>query len=211
MLDGFSIIQKALPGYIVTFVQGVTKQELLRRFGGDSTHTWLIPCGDLNALEEHEGYREYLDDLFWRNDKRFQGNYAVWNRPWIQVGECGDWAFALEREITSEGIRPECLCKVSIETRAVSISRNGGNGSACFSYAVNGVLLAQFDPVDPDDLWVGDPTLVQKLFRQATVHPESDGYDDMEALFSLAEGIGVCFNREALMGQMLTGEIFPLP
>ena len=82
MLDGFSVLRETLPfGYVVTFVRGVNEQDLLRRFGGDPVQTWLIPCGDLNVLEEHEAYRAYLDDLFWRNDERFQENYEVWNRP----------------------------------------------------------------------------------------------------------------------------------
>ena len=96
---------------------------------------------------------------------------------------------------------------MSIGTVAVSIDHNLNHGSASFHYAVNGVLLAQVYSGGR----VGDPMLIQELFRQAKVDPESEGYDYVEALFALAEGIGVCFDREALMGQMLTGEIFPLP
>jgi hypothetical protein len=153
-----------IASYLVTFVRGVEAQELLRLFGGDTAHAWLVPCLDPN-LNNLEAYQEYLDTRPELDEERFQDNYDVWNRPWIQVGQCGEWAFALEREITSQGSHREFLRKVSTGTVAVSISFN--LSIDIFSYAENGVLLAQFSPLTPQQPWAGDPERVQELFRRA--------------------------------------------
>jgi hypothetical protein len=202
MLDGFSVLKKRMhAGYIVTFVRKVNEQELLRRFGGDPTRAWLIPCADLDALTKHRGYRAY------RHTELFEFADDLWNRPWIQVGACDDWAFALERGVTDKGSCPESLCKISLGTVAVSIHHNWDHGSTYLKYAVNGVLLAEVYPAG----WSGDPTLVQELFRQAGVDPESEEYSPREAMIAIAEGIGVRFHRNAVMGLMLTGEISSRP
>lgn len=192
-------------GYCITFAWGVNEQELLRRFGGDPSHAWPIPFGQLFALQELED-----EEYKWLEAHEF------YSKPIIQIGQCGDWAFAIESNGTIEGSRPEVLQAVSVDTVALSLTYISEKALAIFSYAEHGIVVATFDPLvdlpygeDHSEILPSgdDPLRMLPLIQKVDVEDE----DYEKIMYDLAEVIGVRLDREALTKPLLTGEIIPLP
>jgi hypothetical protein len=190
MLEGLSWIAATYKGvYCVTFARGLEEQEMLGRFVGDPSRAWLIP-----DLVEDEELREELEAL------EEEG-------PIVQVGSCEGWSFALEGGASWEGTRPEVLWRVSQGTVAVSLYRNV-NAVTRFSYAVNGVVVAWFDPLCQygSDNWDKDAGLLP-WFQQAGLDPRDhwfkSGKQPLEVMSDLAETIGVRLDREAVAEEPL--------
>jgi hypothetical protein len=190
MLGGLSHINQMFSPFCVTFARGVDEPEMLRRFGGDPSSTWLIPCGDLDAVQDLEVYED-LD--IWQD---LEGTI-------LQVGQCADWAFAIELMPDFQGIRPQVLCALSAGTLTVSVYRDV-NALTIFSYAENGVLLEQFEASNPI------PELLQTVLRQARVDLNSEDWESIQIMSALLEALGIRLDEQALAKPLLTGMVDPL-
>lgn len=213
MLDGLLWINEMVVSddgsYCVTFARGLDEQEMLRRFGGDPSHALLLPFQD-ERLWKQFGPTVHRDGL----------SVALeYGPPCVQVGVCDGWAFAIE-SFSGESERSEVLRAVSVGTVVVSVSYVSAKAIATFSYAEDGVLVAQFDPLylssDPSDeddpleiiLDGDDPLRLLPLIRQVDWEHEND----VENMFALAEKIGVHLTREAVEETLLlSAEVIPLP
>ncbi|HLZ57586.1 MAG TPA: DUF6461 domain-containing protein [Ktedonosporobacter sp.] len=201
MLDGLLWIAKMFESYdwcyCVTFARGLDKPEMLRRFGADPSQAVLLPFQDERLWEtfgtsgDSDGRRVDLEDI----------------SPFVQVGYCDGWAFAIE-SVSAEGTRPEVLRAVSVGTVVVSVCYVGAKALALFSYAEDGVLVAQFDPLvdlpygdDPSGVlpYGDDPMRLLPVIRQVDIERE----DYVETMFELAEKIGVHLPREVVAETLL--------
>ncbi|HET8845022.1 MAG TPA: DUF6461 domain-containing protein [Ktedonobacteraceae bacterium] len=191
MFDGLSHLNQRFSPFCVTFARGLDESEMLNRLGGDPSHAWLIPCGDLNAVQDLEVYKD-LD--IWQD----------LNGPILQVGRCGDWAFAIELMFEYQGTRPEVLCALAARTVAVSVYRDI-NALTLLSSAENGVPLEQFEASDPL------PDRLQTMLRQAGVDPNSENWNAIQLMSTLLEALGIRLGEEDLAKLLFTGMVNPLP
>ncbi|GHO78422.1 hypothetical protein KSD_61930 [Ktedonobacter sp. SOSP1-85] len=164
---------------------------MLTRFGGDPSHAWPIPCGDLDTFQDLEAYED-LD--IWQD----------LHGPILQVGQCGNWVFAIELMHEDQSIRPEVLCALAAGTVAVSVYRDV-NALTLLSYAENGVLLEQFEASDPI------PDRLQTVLRQARIDPNSENRNAIQLMSALLEALGIRLDEEDLAKPLLTGMMTPLP
>lgn len=120
--------------FCVTFVRGMTQDEVLAGFGATPGEA----VG--RTLAEAEAGEFSLDEQY---------------GPFMRVGRCGEWLFAWE-EISSEGTRPEVLRRISCGGEAVAI-RHALDAFAEFAYAAGGVVVTQLVTIPPYTQQGSDP------------------------------------------------------
>ncbi|MGV4926592.1 hypothetical protein K2224_14285 [Streptomyces sp. BHT-5-2] len=125
MPDGLQwIADGGFDHFCLTFVKGISPQELVARMGGNPEN-----MSSPVSLEEVER----LD--------REQGMMAF-------VGMCHEWAFAFE-PWSAEGVEEDVIDAVADGTEAVTLF-SSFTAPSIFSYVKNGVLVSQFEIHDVD-------------------------------------------------------------
>lgn len=122
-----------------------------------------------------------------------------------QAGWCDGWAFAYEWNGLPP--RPETMRAISAGTTAVSVFCNV-NAHTNFCYAEDGVIIADFDPIDVRDegFFADASPPVLALLDRTDITPfipedeydYDEGFDFVGAMHALAEAAGVRLDRESI-------------
>ncbi|GIH90538.1 DUF6461 domain-containing protein [Planobispora siamensis] len=180
--------------YCVSFVRGLSPDEVLRRFGIDE-----------NTMEEGvtaEGLNE-------RSVESMRADSA----GYIGAAEIGDWTLVIEPGGWKIAVDSDVYGPVSRGTEVVSVCRHD-YASDSFAYIVDGESVLHFDPMCPDDRSGSDPDRFIKEMREVGLDPEYDIFDDdshiefpIERSFALAGRItGLPFSPEMLALRFLGAE-----
>ncbi|SNT45492.1 hypothetical protein SAMN05216276_104514 [Streptosporangium subroseum] len=171
--------------YCVSFVRGLSPDEVLRRFGVDE--------GTLEEVAFNELEERSVESM--RDDAAgYIGAAKIGD--WTLVIEPGGWQIAGDSEIGG---------RVSRGTEVVSVCCHE-YASDTFAYLVGGEPVVWFDPMLPDARSGSDPDRFVEEMREAGLDPEYDIDDDdshidfpMERSFALASRItGLPFSPEML-------------
>jgi hypothetical protein len=177
--------------FCITLVRGMDEVEVLRRLGGERSQPRMLTVGEAGELSGsfHAGYPQI-----------------------VMAATRGGWAVAVE-DNGWEGSRPEVLRALSADTQAVSVYQNV-NALGHFSYAVDGALLVQFEPLFPQRRWGSQPDLLLPQMRAVGLDPDwqQPPYGDIDtAALALAERVtGVHLDPRVLDGPLSGVEIAPL-
>jgi hypothetical protein len=183
MLEGLEWAREKF-AYCVIFARGLAAPELLHRLGGDPS------TARLTGPDERWEVVETLLQQF---------NYVV------QVGWCEGWAFAYEYNGLPPG--PETMRALSAGTAAVSVFCNV-NAVTRFCYAEDGVLVANFDPIEvrSQEFFRDASPQVLALLGQAGItrfigedeYDFDERFDFVGAMHALAEAVGVRLDRASI-------------
>jgi Family of unknown function (DUF6461) len=177
--------------FCITLVRGLDEAELLRRFGGERSRPRMLTAAEAGELSMsfHAGYPQII--------------LATRRAGWAVAVEDNGW----------EGSRPEVLRALSRGTQAVSVYRNV-NALGCFSDAVDGEVLVQFEPLFPQRRWGSQPDLLLPQMRAVGLDPDwhEPPYGELDAAaLALAERVtGVHLEASMLEGPLAAAEIAPL-
>lgn len=183
-------------GYTMTLVRGVTPAALFSVAEAEPRGA----CAGLAELIEqytetsagYEGWPEFF----------LAGAFTV-------PGEGGDWTLALDFG-GDLGTRPAIMEALSVGTRAVSHSSNGGKPMHFFHWYEDGELRTTFE--HPAYRTGSTPDELNAVMREVGLDPAGDedpGVDTKAAVFALTERLtGVRVTEELLAGaEYRTGEV----
>lgn len=195
---------KLAEAYCLTLARGLTPAELLERMGARDEGVRVTGAEQLvepgsQCWREHNG------------DALFIGATAV-----------GQWALAVEPNgYLGSLIRdPDSGAPLSAGTTVVSHYYQNGNGHSDFSWAEDGDLRLNFEPLFPNERDGSTPDALVEQMRQAGFEfgEEFDEDDDAniefcgDAAFALAEHItGVRLTPELLEGATFICGVAPVP
>ncbi|GAA3430006.1 DUF6461 domain-containing protein [Streptosporangium sandarakinum] len=179
--------------YCVSFVRGLSPDEVLRRFGVDES-----------TMEEGVTAEE-LDE---RSVESMRDDAA----GYIGAAKIGDWTLVIEPGGWKLAVDPDIYGPVSRGTEVVSVCRHD-YASDSFAYIVDGEPVVWFDPMLPDARSGNDPDRFVKEMRDVGLDPEHDIDDDpridvpIGRSFALAGRItGLPFSPEMLELRFLGAE-----
>ncbi|MGW0062416.1 DUF6461 domain-containing protein [Streptosporangium sandarakinum] len=179
--------------YCVSFVRGLSPDEVLRRFGVDES-----------TMEEGVTAEE-LDE---RSVESMRDDAA----GYIGAAKIGDWTLVIEPGGWKLAVDPDIYGLVSRGTEVVSVCRHD-YASDSFAYIVDGEPVVWFDPMLPDARSGNDPDRFVKEMRDVGLDPEHDIDDDpridvpIGRSFALAGRItGLPFSPEMLELRFLGAE-----
>ncbi|GAB2457895.1 DUF6461 domain-containing protein [Streptosporangium sandarakinum] len=179
--------------YCVSFVRGLSPDEVLRRFGVDES-----------TMEEGVTSEE-LDE---RSVESMRDDAA----GYIGAAKIGDWTLVIEPGGWKLAVDPDVYGPVSRGTEVVSVCRHD-YASDSFAYIVDGEPVVWFDPMLPDARSGNDPDRFVKEMRDVGLDPEHDIDDDPRIdfptgrSFALAGRItGLPFSPEMLELRFLGAE-----
>ncbi|MFJ9691109.1 DUF6461 domain-containing protein [Kitasatospora sp. NPDC101183] len=167
--------------YCLTLVQGLTAEELQRRFGA-------VPAGEVVGL------REVTDT---GPDGREEDDHPVGELPegidpenwsYVAVTELDGWALAVEPN-GYLGVTPEAIARLAEGTRLVSHFRNI-NAVDHFHWWEHGTRRLHFEPLFPTqrDGEDAEGRGTSELLTACGFHLDDDSFDlHTEAAFALAE------------------------
>ncbi|ACZ89716.1 DUF6461 domain-containing protein [Streptosporangium roseum] len=180
--------------YCVSFVRGLSPEEVLRRFGVDES-----------TMEEGVTSEE-LDE---RSVESMRDDAA----GYIGAAKIGDWTLVIEPGGWKIAVDSDIYAPVSRGTEVVSVCHHE-SASDSFAYIVDGESAVHFDPMCPGDRSGSDPDLFIKEMREVGLDPEHDidianSFIDfpMERSFALASRItSLPFSSEMLELRFLGAE-----
>ncbi|MEU6743022.1 DUF6461 domain-containing protein [Streptosporangium sandarakinum] len=179
--------------YCVSFVRGLSPDEVLRRFGVDES-----------TMEEGVTFEE-LDE---RSAESMMDDAA----GYIGAAKIGDWTLVIEPGGWKIAVDPDTYGPVSRGTEVVSVCRHD-YASDSFAYIVDGEPVVWFDPMLPDARSGNDSDRFVKEMREVGLDPEHDIDDDpridapIGRSFALAGKItGLPFSPEMLELRFLGAE-----
>ena len=150
----------------VTFVRGLSEDQVFRAFGADPDKAVMRRLG------------EALDPA------------AVIPEPTVRVGRAGEWVFAIEDWAPPQGVRPEVLRRVSTGGAAVAVYEDIGKGNHEFGYAADGDVVAALITCVPQHWSGSDPSWFESFARDLSLAYDPDGSgepDSLETVVLLAE------------------------
>ncbi|PRW62256.1 hypothetical protein CEP50_16425 [Actinopolyspora mortivallis] len=162
--------------FCLTFVRDVDPVAVLRGLGADVPHVPVLS----NA--EAEAYREEVASDEWELDRVSA----------VRVAELGDWSVSIEL-LSLHGGDVATLEGLSRGTEAVSVSRDP-NALSRFSYARDGELVTDFDPLFPTDRFGSDPDRFLDEMAEVGLRPDEESWgseDEILALVHRVFGVGV--------------------
>ncbi|MGC4744306.1 DUF6461 domain-containing protein [Micromonospora sp. DT201] len=171
-------------GFTVTFSCDLTPEDLLNRYGADSTQAEVLT-------------RQAALDKYPPNHAGAQ----------LRAGVLNNWGFCFE-EVGYEGSRPEVLAGLSADTEVFSFYNMSGKSS--LQHFRNGLRVESFEPgftysvrgQRPHTFW----TRTERLARMNSMPP------DRAALEAVEEHIGAPLRQDLLEGPLLTAYLTnPLP
>ncbi|WP_061293766.1 DUF6461 domain-containing protein [Herbidospora cretacea] len=176
------------PIYTLTFVHGLTENEVLRRFG--------VAPQDVRPFTEEDVYE---------NLEQTNGLGDV-----VLVAGLGEWAVAVELR-GWQGTDPDLLRALSRDGgQAIAVGRHDYAHDQ-FSYAVDGRLVTSFDPAFPHQRQGTDPDRLNRHLRDLGIDPSAGDQIEnaLPAALALASRIsGVVLHparlREPLPGGRIT-------
>ncbi|HLZ62673.1 MAG TPA: hypothetical protein VKR06_37480 [Ktedonosporobacter sp.] len=192
-LSGLALLGEKFDDFRLTFVHGMQEQDILSRFGGNPSLAWTLPLGEYDTLDDL--LYDVDDALFQEAEEEFV----------LQIGECPDWAFALEA-LWPRVPTQQLLAVISSGTTAVSVERISSKWLICLDWAENGVWKGGGEACGPFL-----PPL-QAMIEQAGVDLEDDDSTLGKSLFApvLSSAFGIRLTRAVLEKPLLTGPVcFP--
>lgn len=138
----------------LTFAQGATPEEVIGAFGMDPATARM--------LSETEA-RSELDPLA---------------RPWVRVGQVGEWAFAIEEHWLEGFLTAAMPLSASCYVATVSWTGKGTHDLSCYSH---GRLATSFDLGMPWDRAGTDPDRFVDAMRRAGLDTERPGQEEYQA------------------------------
>ncbi|MGV9325646.1 DUF6461 domain-containing protein [Streptosporangium sandarakinum] len=179
--------------YCVSFVRGLSPEEVLRRFGVDES-----------TMEEGVTSEE-LDE---RSVESMRDDAA----GYIGAAKIGDWTLVIEPGGWKIAADPDIYGPVSRGTEVVSVCRHD-HASDSFAYIVDGEPVVWFDPMLPDARSGNDPDRFVKEMREVGLDPEHDIDDDPRIDFAIGRSFalagritGLPFSPEMLELRFLGAE-----
>ncbi|WP_416984602.1 DUF6461 domain-containing protein [Streptomyces sp. T028] len=161
-------------GYTLTLVRGVSPTAV---FGSVRAEPRGVCVGLGELVEEHGEFLEDWDD--WP-ESSLVGAFTV-------PGDGGDWTLVLDLG-GDLGTRPGFMAALSVGTRAVSHSSNGGKPMHFFHWYENGELRTTFES---DAVRTGStPDDLNALIGEVGLNPHGDDAPDVDrkaAVFALTE------------------------
>ncbi|MEV6868649.1 DUF6461 domain-containing protein [Streptosporangium subroseum] len=139
--------------YCVSFVRGLSSEEVLRRFGVDES-----------TMEEVT-----FDELDERSVESMRDDAA----GYIGAAKIGDWAVVVEPGGWQIAVDPEIYARVSRGTEVVSVCCHD-YASDTFAYIVDGAPVVWFDPRLPDARSGSDPDRFVEEMREVGLDPDYD-------------------------------------
>ncbi|MFD3780322.1 DUF6461 domain-containing protein [Streptomyces sp. NPDC058612] len=125
-MDGIHWLPEDFDAYCLLFVRGLDVSELVVRLGYD-LHA-VMP-----AVTADEAFEHSMDTA-----------------PVARLGTAGDWAFSLE-QWSAEGMEAKTARRVSMGTECIAVL-NSGMPPVWFMHAVDGEVVAYFEPSDAQDV-----------------------------------------------------------
>ncbi len=179
--------------YCVSFVRGLSPEEVLRRFGVDESTLEEVTFAELDE----------------RSAESMRDDAA----GYIGAAKIGDWTVVVEPGGWQIAVDSEIYTPVSRGTEVVSVCRHD-YASDTFAYIVDGEPVVLFDPMLPDERSGSDPDRFVMEMREAGLDPDHDiDVDDahidfpMERSFALASRVtGLPFSPEILELRFLGAE-----
>ncbi len=184
--------------FCVTFVRGLTQEEVLAGFGADPSEAVdrtleQAVAGEASALE---GFG-----------------------PYVRVGRSDGWVFAWE-EATHEGTRREVLSKVSRGGDAVVV-RHALDAFAEFGYAAYGEVVSHLVTIPPYTRTGDEPERFLPLLQQVGLDFDTAGQpgaagevlarSDLQAVLAVAErAFGLSLTPREVDGAWPSARILPL-
>jgi hypothetical protein len=184
--------------FCVTFVRGLTQEEVLAGFGAD-------PLVAVNrTLEQAVAGEASPSESF---------------GPYVRVGRSDGWVFAWE-EATHEGTRPEVLRHVSRRRDAV-VARHVLDAFAEFGYAADGEVLSELVTIPPFTRTGTEPDRFLPLLQQVGldfgtrgerhVAGEMPATSDLQRVLAVAElAFGLSLTPQQVEGPWPSARILPL-
>ncbi|MBV9384397.1 MAG: hypothetical protein JOY82_23790 [Streptosporangiaceae bacterium] len=182
--------------FCVTFIRGMTREEVLARFGADPGEASPRTLDEQMAAESswHEGYG-----------------------PFVRVGRCDGWLFAWE-EASYEGVRPEVLRRVPDGGEAVVV-RHALDAFAEFGYAAAGAVVSHLVTIPPYTRKGSDPDRFLPLLRDVGLDFAAQAqYDagggpvlgDLESVLTVAgRAFGLSLSPRQVEGPWPSARILP--
>ncbi|WP_323806081.1 DUF6461 domain-containing protein [Streptomyces sp. MB09-01] len=125
-MDGIRWLPEDFDAYCLLLVRGLGVNELVARLGYD-------PRTVMPAVTPDEAFEHSMDTA-----------------PVTRLGTTGDWAFSLE-QWSAEGMEAETARRVSAGTECIAVL-NSGTPPVWFMHAVDGEVVAHFEPSDAQDV-----------------------------------------------------------
>jgi hypothetical protein len=182
----------------VTFVGGLTQDEVLAGFGADPAVALdrtlkQAVAGEASAAESFG--------------------------PYVRVGRSDGWVFAWE-EATHEGTRKEVLRSVSLRGDAVVV-RHALDAFAEFGYAAGGEVVSQLLTIPPVTRTGTEPDRFLPLLQQVGLDPGTPGQrgpadevplrTDLQSVLAVAElAFGLSLTPQQVEGPWPSSRILPL-
>ena len=175
----------------VTFVRGVSEDQVFRAFGANPDEAVVRRLGE--PLDPAEAVPS----------------------PVVRVGRAGDWVIAIEDGwSTPQGVRPEVLRRVSPGGAAVAVYEDIGKLNHEFGYAADGDVIAALTTSVPLHWSGSDPGWFESFARDLSVAYDPDGSGepaDLESVLLLAESaFGLSLTQADLDRPLRCARVLPV-
>jgi len=170
----------------VTFVRGVSADQVFRAFGADPDEAVVRRLGEpLDPAEAIPG-------------------------PAVRVGRAGEWVFAIEDWGPPQGVRPEVLRRVSSAGVAVAVYEDIGKSNHQFGYAADGDVIAALITSAPTHWSGSDPGWFESFARDLSLAYDPDGSGEPIVLLLAESAFGLSLTQADLDRPLRCARVLPV-